>query len=55
MMQTHDEFIRTNSGELRKRIASGLDQVRRGEVVDGKQAIRALRDRLGERARKRSR
>ena len=49
MLRDQEEFIRANRTELRDQIAVGLDQIRRGEVVDGKQAIESLRDRLRER------
>lgn len=49
MLRDQEEFIRANQTELRDQIAVGLDQIRRGEVVDGKKAIDTLRDRLRER------
>lgn len=49
MLRDQEEFIRSNETELRDKIAVGLDQIRRGDVVDGKKAIDTLRDRLRER------
>ena len=49
MLRAQEEFIRTNVAGLRDKIASGMDQIRRGEVVDGRQAIQNLRQKLGQR------
>jgi antitoxin ParD1/3/4 len=46
MLRAQEEFIRANAAELRDKIATGLEQIRRGEVVDGKTAIQNLRERL---------
>jgi antitoxin ParD1/3/4 len=46
MLRTQEEFIRANAAELREKIASGMEQIRRGQVVDGKAAIQALRVKL---------
>jgi antitoxin ParD1/3/4 len=46
MMRTQEEFIRSNVVELREKIAVGIEQVKRGEVVDGRTAIRNLRGKL---------
>ena len=46
MLRAQEEFIRSNVAELREKIATGMDQIRRGEVVDGKAAIRNLRGKL---------
>ena len=43
MLRTQEEFIRANAAELRDKIASGMDQIRRGETVDGRTAIQNLR------------
>jgi len=40
------KFIRSNVAELREKIAVGIEQVKRGEVVDGRTAIRNLRGKL---------
>ena len=46
MLRAQEEFIRTNTTELRDKIAIGMEQIRRGEVVDGKAAIQNLREKL---------
>ena len=51
MLRAQEEFIRSNAVELREKIASGLEQIRRGEVVDGKTAIQNLREKLHQRER----
>ena len=51
MLRAQEEFIRTNTAELRDKIASGLEQIQRGETVDGRTAIQNLRTKLQQRAR----
>ena len=51
MMRAQEEFIRSNVVELREKIASGVEQIRRGEVVDGRTAIQNLRKKLHQRKR----
>lgn len=51
MLRAQEEFIRSNAVELREKIASGLEQIRRGETVEGEDAIRALREKLHRRER----
>jgi len=46
MLRAQEEFIRSNAAELREKIAAGMEQIRRGEVVDGRTAIRNLRGKL---------
>ena len=46
MLRAQEEFIRSNAAELREKIAVGLEQVKRGEVVDGRKAIQNLRKKL---------
>ena len=46
MLRAQEEFIRSNVAELREKIATGMEQIRRGEVVDGKTAIQNLREKL---------
>ena len=43
MLRAQEEFIRSNATELREKITSGLQQIQRGETVDGKTAIAKLR------------
>jgi antitoxin ParD1/3/4 len=49
MLRAQEEFIRTSTAELREQIAIGLEQIRRGETVDGKTAIQKLREKLRQR------
>jgi antitoxin ParD1/3/4 len=51
LLRTQEEFIRTNTGELREQIAVGLEQIRQGESVDGPAAIQDLRAKLRVRER----
>lgn len=51
MLRAQEEFIRANATELREKIASGLEQIRRGETVDGRTAIKNLRTKLLQRQR----
>jgi len=51
MMRAQEEFIRSNVAELRDKIASGMEQIRRGETVDGKTTIKNLREKLHQRER----
>ena len=52
MLRAQEEFIRSNAAELREKIASGMEQIRRGNVVDGKAAIQNLREKLSQRERR---
>ena len=51
MLRAQEEFIRSNIVELREKIASGMEQIRRGDVVDGRTAIQNLREKLHRRER----
>jgi antitoxin ParD1/3/4 len=46
MLRAQEEFIRSNAAELREKIAIGMEQIRRGEVIDGRKAIQNLRVKL---------
>jgi antitoxin ParD1/3/4 len=46
MLRAQEEFIETHTAELREKIAVGLDQIRKGQVVDGRKAIQDLREKL---------
>jgi hypothetical protein len=46
MLRAQEELIRSNAAELREKIATGMEQIRRGEMVDGRTAIRNLRENL---------
>jgi len=49
MLRAQEEFIRSNVMELREKIAVGMEQIQRGETVDGKTAIQNLRTKLHQR------
>ena len=51
MLRAQEEFIRLNVVELRDKVASGVEQIQRGETVDGKTAIQNLRVKLYKRER----
>ena len=51
ILRAQEKFIRANASELREKIASGLEQIRRGETVDGRTAIQNLRMKLEQRER----
>jgi len=51
MMRAQEEFIRANVAGLREQIAKGQEQLRRGETVDGKTALKNLRTKLGQHER----
>jgi putative addiction module CopG family antidote len=46
MLRAQEELIRSNAAELREKIVTGMEQIRRGEMVDGRTAIRNLRENL---------
>jgi antitoxin ParD1/3/4 len=46
MLRAQESFIESHKAELREKIAVGLDQIRKGQVVDGRLAIRSLREKL---------
>jgi Arc/MetJ-type ribon-helix-helix transcriptional regulator len=46
MLRAQEELIRSNAAELREKIATGMEQIRRGEMVDGRTAIRNPREYL---------
>ncbi|HEX4644880.1 MAG TPA: type II toxin-antitoxin system ParD family antitoxin [Verrucomicrobiae bacterium] len=46
MLRAQEEYIRTGVAELRDKLAVGIEQARRGELVDGKAAIQNLRSKL---------
>jgi predicted transcriptional regulator len=51
MLRTQEEFIKSNISELREAIAVGMEQIRRGEVVDGRTVIENIRQKLRQRER----
>ena len=46
MLRAQEEFVETHAAELREKIAVGLDQIRTGQVVDGRKAMQSLREKL---------
>ena len=51
MLRAQEELIRSNAAELREKIATGMEQIRRGETVDGRTVIQNLRTKLQQRER----
>jgi len=51
MLRAQEEFIRENAAELREKIAVGIEQIRRGEVLEGEKVF----DQLIEKNRRRTR
>lgn len=51
MLHAQEEYIRANVSELREKIAVGVEQLKRGEAVDGRKAIQNLREKLQRRER----
>ena len=49
MLRAQEEFIRAHELQLREKIGAGLEEIRRGDVVDGKAAIEELRQTLRKR------
>ncbi|HWC60576.1 MAG TPA: type II toxin-antitoxin system ParD family antitoxin [Verrucomicrobiae bacterium] len=39
MLQDHEEFIRANTTDLREKISVGVEQIKRGEVLDGREVF----------------
>jgi antitoxin ParD1/3/4 len=46
MLRAQEAFIETHTAELREKIAVGLDQIKKGQVVDGRTAMQNLREKL---------
>jgi hypothetical protein len=46
MLQAQEAFIEQHASKLREKINIGLEQIRKGQVVDGRTAIRNLREKL---------
>jgi antitoxin ParD1/3/4 len=51
MLRAQEEFIRENVVELREKITVGMEQIKRGEVLNGKEVF----DRLIEKSQRRTR
>ena len=45
----NENYIRAPASEVRDKILVGLEQAKRGELVDGKTAIQKIRDNLKQR------
>jgi len=54
MLRAREEFIQSNAAELRQKISVGLEQIKRGEVVDGREAFDILREKMRNRPRPRT-
>ena len=50
MLRAQEEFIRANAAELREKIAVGIEQANRGELLDGKTVIDGLLEKNRQRA-----
>jgi antitoxin ParD1/3/4 len=51
MLREQEEFIRSNIIELREKIAVGIEQANRGELLDGNAVINALLEKNRQRQR----
>jgi antitoxin ParD1/3/4 len=51
MLREQEEFIRSNVAELREKIAVGIEQANRGELLDGRAVIDALLEKNRQRPR----
>lgn len=51
ILRAQEEFIQSNAAELREKIASGLEQIKRGEMIEGRAAIQKIREQLRRRER----
>lgn len=52
MLRAQEEFIRENAAELKEKIAVGIEQIRRGEVLDGGKVFERLIEKNRRRTRK---
>lgn len=46
ILRAQEEFIRSSSLELREQIAIGVEEIQKGQVVDGRSAIKNIREKL---------
>jgi hypothetical protein len=51
MLRAQEEFIRSNAAELREKIAVGIGQANRGELLDGYTVIDGLLEKNRRRTR----
>ena len=52
MLRAQEKFIRENAAELKEKIAVGIEQIRRGEVLDGGKVFERLIEKNRQRTRK---
>ena len=52
MLRAQEEFIRENAAELKEKIAVGMEQIRRGEVLEGETVFNHLLEKNRRRTRK---
>jgi antitoxin ParD1/3/4 len=52
MLRAQEEFIRENAAELKEKIAVGMEQIRRGEVLEGEKVFNHLLEKNRRRTRK---
>ena len=52
MLRAQEEFIRENAAELKEKIAVGIEQIRRGEVLEGEKVFNHLLEKNRRRTRK---
>jgi len=50
MLRAQEEFIQSHTVELRRKISVGMEQIKRGEVVDGREAFDRLRKKIQNRS-----
>lgn len=53
LLRAQEGFIQLHTDELRQKISVGMEQIKRGEVVDGRKAIDRLREKIRNRPRSR--
>ena len=51
MLRAQEEFIREHTEELRRKIAIGVEQIKRGEVLDGPEVFGRLLEKYRNRPR----
>jgi antitoxin ParD1/3/4 len=49
MLRAQEQFIRENTTVLREKVAVGIQQIKKGETVDGPATIRNMRAKLRDR------
>jgi antitoxin ParD1/3/4 len=51
MLRDQEEFIHANAAELREKVSVGIEQIERGEVLDGKEVFDQLLKKIRNRPR----